>query len=481
MQRQAWSDGLGAMSTLAWTCLPQGLGTTACSRKREHGTHHSTPDETLSVFRLRSPRSPAPRRTRRGLRLKHRSAFIRAGMCCLAFAAAGFAGAILLRPSLRPEAAFRAPVAPLKEELRAEPIRIEPVVDSGAAASREQAVEVLQHLVPRWRNYKNSAQILHALRLWSAVERWGPEALTQAPFVQAVLDQQRNTWVPFFLSSELYLEKSTHWLPLLFKTPHGVGVRLGDDPAQGAFCHPDQFLQVLGEIGISANTPIQLTGGQTAQVRDLICDAIARFGLEQELEFTAVALALWLPPRDRWTNRFGARFDFEDLAKALLARPREGPTCFGTHIPYALIHLLRASDSYPILKESTRRRIRARLQETVAALKRDQQPNGAWTPRWTGTRLKNQGRTPPSLQAFQVTCHHLEWMAFAPPDLRPQPKDLERAVNFVCEFVAWCSPSTVRGTYSPFSHGARAVLLHSLPAWGEGPSTAARGDRLSLP
>ena len=34
---------------LARTCSPQGLGATACSRKREHSTHHSRPGEARGL------------------------------------------------------------------------------------------------------------------------------------------------------------------------------------------------------------------------------------------------------------------------------------------------------------------------------------------------------------------------------------------------------------------------------------------------
>ena len=83
--------------------------------------------------------------------------------------------------------------------------------------------------------------------------------------------------------------------------------------------HRDQTLAAFGELGLPLSHPLNL-GDRPASLRDVLRDSIANFHPRQEeIAWTAMAYALYLPPIRAWVNRYGERFTFDDLADELHA------------------------------------------------------------------------------------------------------------------------------------------------------------------
>src|SRR6185437_15422714 len=62
--------------------------------------------------------------------------------------------------------------------------------------------------------------------------------------------------------------------------------------------------------------------GGTHAVRELLEDTLANFDRrERELEWTAEALALYLPPQREWSDKYGNRHTLDEVAEELLNRP----------------------------------------------------------------------------------------------------------------------------------------------------------------
>jgi hypothetical protein len=124
------------------------------------------------------------------------------------------------------------------------------------------------------------------------------------------------------------------------------GVRCREATPREAFRQPErqshrgQLLAVLVELQIPLNQPVSTAGG-TRSVREVLQDTLANFDRhERELEWTAVALALYLPSKREWSDKYGNRHSLDEVAEELLNRPLTGrASCAGTHLLQALIAL----------------------------------------------------------------------------------------------------------------------------------------------
>lgn len=143
--------------------------------------------------------------------------------------------------------------------------------------------------------------------------------------------------------------------------------------------HRDQLLAVLGEIGIPLDAPVTTDRGPKP-LRGLLDDSVANFSLDQgEIEWTALAYALYLPPQRQWTDKFGTAFQFDQLARELMRRELgEQRACSGTHLLYSLAVLCRVDESEPVLSQDTRRELRRYLAAMSDRAAASQRIDGSW-------------------------------------------------------------------------------------------------------
>jgi hypothetical protein len=229
--------------------------------------------------------------------------------------------------------------------------------------------------------------------------------------------------------------------------------------------HEDQLLAVLAELGVPLSHVLTTSRG-TRSVRRLLDDALAKFNLEQaEIEWSALAFALYIPPRVSWEDRFGTRTTFDDLAAEMMRRPlNETRVCAGTHLTYSLAVMLRVDEMTPFFTEPVRRRVRSYLERLVAAAVRNQWPDGAWDLNWHADAPVRSAQTEGE-DAMRVlaTGHQVEWLVILPTDLLPPQEHLLRALRWLHGRLQAASESEITEHFCPYSHAGRVLSVTSRP------------------
>lgn len=173
------------------------------------------------------------------------------------------------------------------------------------------------------------------------------------------------------------------------------------------------------------------------------------------------ALAYWHPPQRTWRDQFDTEHSFDELLSRLLETALGKGACGGTHVPYAVVAILRVDEQYPILSPEPRQKARQWLAKLARLLEDRWSMAGGWTRTWAGPVDKQFIFGDDLLDRITVTGHHLEWMALAPPELRVSDACLRRAAAGLRADVDALRPLQHRAFKSllPVSHGARALSL----------------------
>jgi hypothetical protein len=238
------------------------------------------------------------------------------------------------------------------------------------------------------------------------------------------------------------------------------GVRLSEVGRRDARdeAHRDQFLAALGQIGIPLSFPLK-AHGRAFQVQHLLNDSLANFHLgQEELAWSALAYALYLPPQASWRNRFGESFSFDALADELIRRPLSKESCGGLHLVHALTVLLRAnSEWHVVLSENSLSRIRKRLSEYATLAEASQLGNGSWRTNWHSAASKTEGQNGFSnadsvTAAVTVTGHLAEWLLILPHELQVAPDVPLRAAYWLEQQLRNVSEEDLFDNFCPYSH-----------------------------
>jgi len=261
--------------------------------------------------------------------------------------------------------------------------------------------------------------------------------------------------------------------------------------------HCEQDLAVLGELGVSLDTPLQTPVGMLP-LRLALADAIANFRIDSELEWTTVALALYLPPQRTWQNKAGEHFSFDDVAQALIARRLTVTACRGTHCLYALAVLMRVDEMRPVLSPPIRDAVRSFLAHTAMVVPQTQLPTGAFPTGWYGLlfskswywdavksahkdaefdpelvegwtseemepeELVDKDDTP--MEMGHITGHHVEWLMLLPEELQPEDIVYQRAAEFLMEVLrAEKEDENLHANICEFHHPARVLRVLGRP------------------
>jgi hypothetical protein len=254
--------------------------------------------------------------------------------------------------------------------------------------------------------------------------------------------------------------------PLLSTSSYGVSYR--ESNSVDGLPHVDKALSIFAELGIRTNLPVRTAEGDTFTLRAALDDAVMNFHPKQELPWTAIALAHYLPPVRSWRNKFGDEYTFDDLAMYLVEAPYAGSACAGTHLLSALTHLVRVNSEIPVLSPSMRDRALARLRDASMQLEAKQRTDGSWPFLWYSDDRKQRGKGElhPRIEDIRVVGHHLEWIAIAPIGARPSQDCIGRALTFLSNRLLNCSESEREGlllkasSMSPISHAVRAMSLY---------------------
>lgn len=227
--------------------------------------------------------------------------------------------------------------------------------------------------------------------------------------------------------------------------------------------HPGQLLCELAKHGVPLGRKLKTDAG-VFYVDDLLRAATASFAPgEPQIEWTSMALSLYLPPQKTWLDKSGREFSFDDLARELLGRnvAAKELSCAGIHVLEALAVLLRVDERHHIVSDAVRRRVRERLASCAAHLAETQSPDGNWARDWNSPRgirgLEPMAATSPRHERVHVTGHHAGWMLLLPDDLTPPDSVFERAAAWLLKSLLEWERTDLMNTYCPYSHAAHVI------------------------
>lgn len=342
---------------------------------------------------------------------------------------------------------------------RPKPIQLTPLKTVKGAVTDEQLFAALSSALPLW--YPPTVPgLFHELMLW------GPSTKFDASLVGHTWSGQRAKDI--LLSDEL-CRACTVQLggEYLIDSPYGIHVvKLGsvDSEASRGEAHHGQLLKILAEAGVPISSPVTTASGRVGTVQELLQDTTLRFSLDRENEFMATALALWLPPTNHWNDEHGTSHTFDELLRKLITRRQGEGSCGGCHIPYAVVVLLRVDQEHHILSAESRTHACEWLSELTRLLTRTRRDVGGWDGSWAGVvNGKDVGVYGGNevLARITITGHHLEWIALAPPELRPSDDIVADAVVALVYDLDQL-PDWGRQSFKvllPCSHAARALCL----------------------
>lgn len=224
--------------------------------------------------------------------------------------------------------------------------------------------------------------------------------------------------------------------------------------------HVDQLLATCAETGVPLTQQIMTDDG-TLTVEELVEGSRAFHIRDEEPYWSIIAYCCYRPAEPEWTNRFGVKYSYEELGADIAARPADDGPCGGSHRCYALAYLLRLDEHRQVLRPAVRREIYKQLRRASETLALTQRADGGWDSQcWvTPTTLGAPVAFVDPTRAILVTGHHLEWMAIASPDARPNDAVIERAVRFILSSCRALDGQQMVKDYCAFSHGLRAIGL----------------------
>lgn len=359
----------------------------------------------------------------------------------------------------------RAPVADPDTPRRSVPLRVSPV-RFGLIDVPEHVLEACLGKIRPPREADSASLYLHLLRLHGLSARFAhPELVSGDEILALFLDAERG--------------RSFFGAPIVVRTRYGAAfVGGGDNLAVAAMStesHRDQCLSALAEQRIPLSRALSIDGSPL-ELRHVLEDSIANFHLaQQELQWTALAYSLYLPPQTHWANKFGERTTFNDLADTLLSLALEDSSCAGTHLVFALTVMYRVDqEHHPILSAGMRARVKERLWAYTAAAINTQEQDGSWPLDWhrlLARPLTNTGLAPdlgdPNGRLL-VTGHLAEWLLYVPEEFSVPDDCLSRAGSWLLSKLKEVSDDAAVELICPYTHAACVVNVLSANSSGAG-------------
>jgi hypothetical protein len=180
--------------------------------------------------------------------------------------------------------------------------------------------------------------------------------------------------------------------------------------------HVDQFLFAYADAGIPLAHEIISRSGTKFTVGDKLKFAKKGFREDQELAWTLVALATYVPFDKKWKASSGKEYDTEGVLKLAIQRDPRRETEGGPHHLYGMAYALRKYLDQGGKLTGTWKDAKKYLDKYVTISKQHQQEDGAFSA--AGFYRSLRPRTPRHL--VSSTGHALEWMSvtLSPEELK---------------------------------------------------------------
>ena len=341
---------------------------------------------------------------------------------------------------------------PAVEIPRREALVIEPLYDDHELVGDEELAAVLRHVQPRFDQRRLSPNFVeHALRAWGIDATFQDPRLPSGEGLKTVL-----------LDHSIYTQSwQDEAPPLLIEQPRGITIRWGEEP--GASLHHDHLLASLTEAGVALDEPVYTPGRRDMTLEAILQESLRDFDLdEEEVEWSTLAYALWLPPVTSWRTLDGREMTFDRIAERIVRGHKQLGVCAGTHRVYSLMVLWRLDRELDdtILSDAVADEVYRYLERVRDLLSECQFDDGRWPSNWSAGRQAIDEPLPDDIHRQVVsTGHHLEWLAIAPEDLHPPRERIRRAAGWIINHTVNERPEAIERHYTFYSHVGNALAL----------------------
>ena len=346
---------------------------------------------------------------------------------------------------------------PAVEIPRREALIIEPLYDDPELVSDEELAAVLRQVQPRFDQQRLDPNFVeHALRAWGVDATFQDPRLPSGEGLKSYLLDHGA----YLRSWEGFRFPEDNW-SLLRDRPRGIEIRWGEEP--GASLHHDHLLASLTEAGVPLDEPVYSPGRRDMTMEAILQEALRDFDLdEREVEWSALAFALWLPPVTNWRTLDGREMNFDRIAVRLVRGHKQLGVCAGTHRVYSLMVLWRLDRELDdaILSDPVADEVYRYLERVRDLLIECQFEDGRWPSNWSAGRRAVAEPIPDDIHRQVVsTGHHLEWLAIAPEDLHPPRERIRRAADWIINHTVNERVEAIQRHYTFYSHVGNALAL----------------------
>lgn len=358
--------------------------------------------------------------------------------------------AVLSRWETSPDPSFKS--VPVR---RTEPLVIKPMARSIMPLPPMEYTWICQQVQPPTAGKISVVQCYHLLRVHGLTANFQTKSFKCGEDILKILTDAEKG-------------KSCFGYPTIIRTRTGFRFPTRRGMGELAFeYHRDQCLATFAELALPLSFPLRVDA-ESSCIGDVLQDSISNFHLRQEeLAWTALAYAHYLPPQCEWQNRYGERFSFDDLAAALIDRPLSDESCGGVHLLMALTALERADREILVLSDLMRQRIKTWLNRCVGIVLETQASNGSWGQDWNRSLLSSSStwnnRPDSEKVRLLLTGHLAEWMLYLPENYKTPNESLRRAGEWLYSRLRQSSLEDQQRDFCPYAHAVCAIRHIAFP------------------
>jgi hypothetical protein len=225
--------------------------------------------------------------------------------------------------------------------------------------------------------------------------------------------------------------------------------------------HSAQYLAILAQCRVAANSPIAVNG-KNFTVTDLIEEEKLSCKSKTELTFALIALAHYLPTDAEWKSRDGKDWSLERLVEEEIVQPIRGAPCGGTHrlfgLAYGCQRRLRATGQLDGAYLRADKYVRDYQQFALTKL---QNRDGSFSTEWFKYLADREDDID---RKIQTTGHILEWLVSSLDQERLYDNRVVAAAEFLSSALAR-EPSR-EWKIGPLGHALHALNIYQERAWG---------------